>query len=78
MVGTNPYLVVALRRRSGRCTDSPCSLLPLPCAVCMCVLLRPASVLQRRQGVRAAATADASALCVRASVLLCARVRAAA
>ena len=30
MVGTNPYIVVALRRRSGRCTVCPCCLLPVP------------------------------------------------
>jgi len=60
MVGTSPYLVVALRRRSGRprrCAVRPCTLLRRPRAVCLCVraavsaacrLSVPACVLLRR------------------------------
>ena len=61
MVGTNPYHVVALPRRPA---VSPCCLLPVPSAVCACVLLCRARVLLRQQCVGAAALALRS--CVRA------------
>ena len=43
MVGTSPYLIVALLRRSGRlprCAARPCRVLWLPCSVGLCCLLR--------------------------------------
>ena len=72
MVGTNPYIVVALRRRSGRCTVCPCCLLPVPCAVCACVLLCSVCTLLRHQCVRACCCAVRACCCVcSARVLLC-------
>ena len=72
MVGTNPYIVVALRRRSGRCTVCPCCLLPVPCAVCACVLLCSVCTLLRHQCVRACCCAVRACCCVcGARVLLC-------
>ncbi|KAJ8614697.1 hypothetical protein MRB53_036490 [Persea americana] len=72
MVGTNPYIVVALRRRSGRCTVCPCCLLPVPCAVCAFVLLCSVCTLLRHQCVRACCCAVRACCCVcSARVLLC-------
>ena len=64
MVGTNPYIVVALRRRSGRCTVCPCCLLPVPCAVCASVLLCSVCTLLRHQCVRACCCAVRASCCV--------------
>ena len=72
MVGTNPYTVVELRRRSGRCTVCPCCLLPVPCAVCAFVLLCSVCTLLRHQCVRACCCAVRACCCVcSARVLLC-------
>ena len=72
MVGTNPYTVVELRRRSRRCTVCPCCPLPVPCAVCACGLLCSVCTLLRHQCVRACCCAVRACCCVcSARVLLC-------
>ena len=71
MVGTNPYIVVALGCRSGRCTVCPV-LAACVCAAAAvtCVLLRRACVRLQRL-LRALCCVRARCCCdVRASVLL--------
>ena len=65
MVGTNPYLVVALRRR---CTVCACVLLRRPRAVCPCCCVG------RLRSVRACMGEAASAVC-NPSVLSCVQLR---